>query len=287
MSRRTGLGRGLEALIPGSDSGQQPAGVMELPVEQIGRNPRQPRTRFDPEELADLAASIRQHGVIQPLIVTHADQPGQYMLVAGERRLLAARLAGLESIPAILREASDQQRLELALIENVQREDLSPLEAAEAYRQLAEDFNLSHEDIAARVGKSRAAITNTLRLLKLSVEARQALAEDQISEGHARALLALNAWPAQNAALPTILERGLNVRQTEELVRKLSGQRPPGASRLPASPEITALEERLRGALGTRVRLNRRGKTGTLVIHFYSDEELDSLVEQILGRGEE
>ncbi|HEX9028490.1 MAG TPA: ParB/RepB/Spo0J family partition protein [Anaerolineales bacterium] len=285
MARRSGLGRGLDALIPGDD--RPHSGVSEIPVDQILPNPRQPRLRFDPQELAELAASIRQHGVIQPLIVSESEAPDQYVLIAGERRLLAARQAGLETVPAILRDAGDQQRLELALIENVQRADLSPLEAAEAYRQLSDDFHLSHEEIAARVAKSRTAVTNTLRLLKLPTEVQEALSAGQISEGHARALLALPTPQAQNAALQTILSHELNVRQTEELVRKLTGQKAVVLAKPASPPEIVALEERLRSCLGTKVNLKRSRKGGTLVIHFYSDEELTALVEQIMGEGRE
>jgi len=282
MSRRAGLGRGLEALIPSGEP--PPGGVSQLPVESIRPNPRQPRTRFDPVELAELAASIREHGVLQPLIVTQSENPDQYVLVAGERRWLAARQAGLAHVPVIVREASDQQRLELALIENVQRADLAPLETADAYRQLTEDFSLSHEDIAARVGKSRAAVTNTLRLLKLPETVRQALAEGKISEGHARALLALPTAQAQSAALLTILAHEFNVRQTEALVRRLSGERPAPKEKPTPPPEVADLERRLEDTLGTRVSLNRHSQgRGTVVIHFYSDEELDALIERLLG----
>jgi ParB family chromosome partitioning protein len=284
MPRKTGLGRGLDALIPGLDEAQPTSGIVHLPANQINRNPRQPRTRFDPEELAELAASIREHGILQPLIVT-SNEDG-YTLIAGERRLDAARQAGLERVPVIIREASEQQRLELALIENVQRADLNPLESAEAYRQLAEDFGLSHEEISNRVGKSRTAITNTLRLLKLPQSLQQALIDGAISEGHARALLTLNTPQAQAAALQTILSHDLNVRQTEELVRKMAGQKTPSVYKPQPPPEVSALEERLRAHLGTKVNLNRRKKGGTLVIHFYSDEELDNLVGQILGDSE-
>jgi ParB family chromosome partitioning protein len=286
MPRKTCLGRGLDALIPGRDETPPTGGIHQIPVNQINRNPRQPRTHFDPDELAELAASIREHGIIQPLIVTSNEENEQYTLVAGERRLEAARQAGMHRVPAIIREASEQQRLELALIENVQRADLNPLESAEAYRQLAEDFGLSHEEISSRVGKSRTAITNTLRLLKLPQGVQQALIDGAISEGHARALLTLTTPQAQAAALQTILSHGLNVRQTEDLVRKLAGQKTPAALKPPPPPEVSALEERLRTHLGTKVSLNRRRKGGTLVIHFYSDEELDNLVEQILGDSE-
>lgn len=282
MSRRAGLGRGLEALIP---SGEPPSGgINQLPVESIRPNPRQPRTSFDPAELAELAASIREHGVLQPLIVTQDDDPDRYILVAGERRWLAARQAGQTHVPVIVREATDQQRLELALVENVQRADLAPLETADAYRQLAEDFSLSHEEIALRVGKSRVAVTNTLRLLKLPEAVRQALAQGKISEGHARALLALTTTQSQTAALLTILSHELNVRQTEALVRRLSGERPAPAEKPAPPPEVTDLEHRLEDSLGTRVNLKRGSQgRGTVVIHFYSDEELDALVARLLG----
>jgi ParB family chromosome partitioning protein len=286
MSRRAGLGRGLEALIPGSlQLGGTPSagGVNQISVDTIIPNPRQPRTRFDPEELAELAASILEHGVLQPVIVTQDEIPDRYILVAGERRWLAARQAGLSHVPAILREASDQQRLEMALIENVQRADLAPLETADAYRQLADDFSLSHEEIAVRVGKSRTAVTNTLRLLKLPEAVRGALAEGKISEGHARALLALTTPQAQTAALGSIIAHELNVRQTEALVRRLSGERPAPDEKPAPPPEVADLERRLEDSLGTRVNLNRRSQgRGTLVIHFYSDEELDALIERLL-----
>jgi len=283
MPRRPGLGRGLDALIPGGEGPAPGQGVQQIAVDRIRPNPRQPRTKFDPESLAELAESIRQHGVLQPLIVTEGDQQDYFTLVAGERRLMAARQAGLELVPVMVREVGDQQRLELALIENLQRSDLGALEAAEAYRQLAEEFGLSHEEIAARVGKKRPTVTNTIRLLNLPTSVRQALADEKISEGHARALLALGSTQAQLAALQTILERNLSVRQAEELVRKMSGHKPPSKEKPAPSPEVSALEERLRASLGTRVNLNRRRKGGTLIIHFYSDEELNALVDQILG----
>ena len=282
MTQKTGLGRGLDALILGSERPTS-GSVMELPVDKIHPNPHQPRSRMDPGEIDELAASIREHGVIQPLIVTEGDQPGVFTLIAGERRLLAARQAGLAAVPAIIREASDQQRLELALIENLQRTDLGPLEAAEAFRQLAEDFSLSHEEIAVRVGKSRAAVTNTLRLLKLPPSVQSALADGQISEGHARALLALPSPQSQAAVLGTITSRGLNVRQTEALVRKLTAGEPYHKETAPRAPEIVVLEDSLRASLGTKVTLNQRRKGGTVVIHYYSDEELTAIIDRIVG----
>jgi len=279
MPVRRGLGKGLEALIP---SGQTLGGVEQVAIEAILPNPRQPRTSFDQTELEQLAASIREHGILQPLIVTPEPNRDEFRLIAGERRLQAARMAGLHAVPVIVRSVSDQQRIELALIENLQRADLNPLEAAEGYRQLTEDFKLSHEDAASRVGKTRTSVTNTLRLLKLGTQARQALAAGSISEGHARALLGLPTAQSQTAALGVILSRGLNVRQTEALVRRLVGERRPARKTKSKSPEESDLEAQLRQALGTRVIFRRSGKGGSLVIRFYSDEELNALLDRLL-----
>ena len=283
MPQKSGLGRGLGALIPGGENALAENGVMLVSVDLVFPNPRQPRSMMHPEELQDLTASIREHGVLQPLIVTPGDMQGRYILIAGERRLQAARLAGLASVPVLVRQATDQQRLELAIIENVQRSDLSALEQAEAYRQLAEDFDLSHEDIAARVGKSRVAVTNTLRLLKLPDAVKNALIEGRVSEGHARALLALPTPEAQAAALRTVIAQELNVRQTEELVRKLSGEKPSRKPKPAAVPEVAELEERLRTSLGTKVTLRSGRKGGTVTIHYYSDEELNALMGRLLN----
>ena len=282
MSRKSGLGRGLDALISEVDRPQSGI-VNQIPLERILPNPRQPRTVMDREALVELAESIKTHGILQPLIVTYDDQNDRYTLVAGGRRLLAAELAGLDTVPAVVREASEEERLELALIENLQRADLNPLEAAEAYRNLVEEFGLSHEDVASQVGKSRTAITNTMRLLKLPDVVKSAITDNRISEGHARALLALPTPHAQSEALNTILARDLSVRQTEDLVQKIICK-PPGRKPKEAEqdPEINDLEERLRSRLGTKVRLTRRGKGGTLSIYFYSDEEFNSLIESLL-----
>jgi len=282
MPQKSGLGRGLGALIPGGENTPPENGIKLVQVDLIAPNPRQPRTTSHPQKLDELTASVREHGVLQPLIVTPASQSGQYILIAGERRLNAARQAGLTSVPVMVREATDQQLLELAIIENVQRYDLSPLEEAEAYRQLAEDFGLSHEEIAGKVGKSRVAVTNTLRLLKLPDAVKNALVECRISEGHARALLALTAPEAQTAALRTVIAQSLNVRQTEDLVRKLSGEKPVQKAKPATIPEVAALEERLRSSLGTKVSLRAGRKGGTLTIRYYSNEELDSLMARLL-----
>jgi len=283
MARR-GLGKGLDALIPG-DYQSEPAGnSLFIPVSQIFPNPSQPRMEMDDVSLEELANSIREHGIIQPLILTKDDGDDHYTLIAGERRLRAARLVGLESVPAVVRQASEQERLELALVENIQRENLSPLESAQAYLMLQEEFGLTQDQVAERVGKSRVAITNTIRLLKLPEEARKALNEEKISEGHARALLGLASSQAQLAALQTILRNEMNVRQAEELVRKLSGVKPkPLIAKPPKSAEVKSLEARLRERLGTKVSLNHTESGGTIVIHYYSEEELESIINQILG----
>ncbi len=292
--KRPGLGKGLDALIPLDDAttpatpseaegAPQASGVAQIPISQISPNPRQPRAQFDPEGITELATSIKEHGVLQPLIVTQDAQTKAYILIAGERRLLAAQEAGLEAVPVILREATDQDRLEIALIENVQRADLSPLETAEAYRQLADDFKLAHGVIAERVGKSRVAVTNTLRLLNLPPSVKQALAQGKITEGHARALLALPSSQAQAAALQTVIDKELNVRQTEALVRKLTGEKPETPPKPAPVPELVELKERLESSLGTKVNLKHGPKGGTITVHYYSDEELDSLITKFLG----
>jgi len=288
MSKKRGLGKGLDALIPaGSDQIPSRAGMLQVPVENIKPNPRQPRTSPEIENIAQLADSIREHGILQPLVVLPKDASSRYTIIAGERRLLAAQKAGLEFVPVIVREADEQQQLEWALVENLQRSDLNPLEIANGYHQLADEFDLSHAEIAERVGKNRTTVSNTLRLLKLSAAVRDALSGNKISEGHARALLGLPTAQAQSAALQSILERELSVRQVEELVQRLLGERRKKKPSTKRSPEETALENQLRDALGTRVTLKRGRRGGSLVIRFFSDEELNTLVDRLLARPEE
>lgn len=285
MAQRKGLGKGLDALIPGgkpvSPSGTGGAtGVQQVAVDAIKMNPRQPRVHFSQEELNELAASIREHGVIQPLIVS-PNGDGTFVLIAGERRWHASQRAGLKTVPVITRQANNQELLEIALIENVQRADLNPMEEAEAYHQLAEDFGLSHEMIAKRVGKSRVAVTNTMRLLGLADAVKQALVDGRITEGHARALLALSTQKAQTAALQTIMNLSLSVRQAEELVRKLTGSKPIKARKPMRNANLTDVEKRLQRSLGTKVALKHGKKGGTVTIYYYSDEELDVLLEKL------
>jgi ParB family chromosome partitioning protein len=282
MPKHSGLGKGLDALIPIGEKFPAPAGgVMQIPVEQIGRNPRQPRVHFDEKQLAELADSIREHGVIQPLVVSPAEG-GAFILITGERRLQAAQRAGLKTVPAISRNASSLELLELALIENVQRADLNVLEEAEAYRQLTDEFGLSHEAVAAQVGKSRVAVTNTLRLLSAPPAIKQALVDGEISEGHARALLGLSTAKAQEAALRTVLQLGMSVRQTEGLVEKLKGVKAAAKRKRARSADVDEMERRLRTSLGTKVALRHGRRGGTITIHYYSSEELDALLEKLL-----
>jgi ParB family transcriptional regulator, chromosome partitioning protein len=277
--RQQGLGRGLAALIP-----QRPntAGSVEIPIARIRPNPRQPRQRIGQTELETLAASIVAHGVLQPILVIETIDG--YQLVAGERRLRASQLAGLDRIPAIIRQLADRDQLELALVENLQREDLGPLEEANAFRSLVDDFGMSQEEIATRVGRARSTVANTLRLLELDERVQAALSEGSISEGHARALGGLAA-DQQARVVPTVVDQALSVRQTEELVRRLREPRRIAADAAPRrlEPELEQLEEELRRSLGTKVTLARSRRGGRIVIEYYSDEELSQLYERLIG----
>ena len=288
MTKR-GLGKGLGALIPTTltELTEAAASIREVPVDAIAPNPLQPRQKQDSDALQELADSIREHGLIQPLIVTAAppDQQSlgvQFQLIAGERRWAAAQLAGLTAVPVIVKEATPQQMLELALVENIQRADLNPLEEAVAYRQLIDEFGLTQEEVAARVGKSRVTVTNAMRLLRLPDEVKAALLDGQIAEGHARALLAADHPEAIVHLLKIVIRQCLNVRQTEELVRRQTVETQPPVKETP-SPNTVVLENRFREALGTKVHLFRSKKGGKLVIHFYSEEELQAIYEVIVG----
>jgi ParB family transcriptional regulator, chromosome partitioning protein len=291
--RRGGLGRGLDALIPTFAEGAT-ASTFDIDIDAIVPNPYQPRVEIDQAALETLAASIRIHGVIQPLVVTHGQERGRYVLIAGERRWRAARLAGLGAVPAVVKEAVPRAMLELALVENVVRADLSPLEEAAAYRQLIDDFGLTQAAVAERVGRSRVSVTNTLRLLALPDRVQHALAAGDISEGHARALLGLPTAADQIGALELITERGLSVRQTEELVRRWEGGREAegGGARAERDPAAVGRQEAvqlafvdgLQRVLGTRVRFRpEQTGGGTLTIHYGSDEELNAFYEKLVG----
>ena len=280
MARR-GLGRGLDMLIPGGDAAE---GLLLVSIDAILPNPRQPRTKVSESSLTELAASIREHGIIQPLVVTRTAD-GSYQLIAGERRWRASRLAGLEEVPVIVKEAAPQDMLALALVENIQRADLNPLEEALAFQHLVEDFGLSQGEVAQQVGKSRSAVTNLMRLLSASAEVQQALLDGEITEGHGRALLGLPTAEAQVDALGRVLQKELSVRETEALVRRLRAIEESGApsTREPEDPQIRALEERFCEALGTRVRLRHNKQQGRVVIYYYSDEEFQALYRRITG----
>lgn len=279
MTPVRGLGKGLGALIPSTEGG-----VDEIDVDLIVPNPRQPREAIDDASVRGLSESIREHGVLQPLVVTRGDSEGVYQLVAGERRLRAARLAGLRRVPVVVREAGRGELLELALVENLQREDLSALEEAQAYRRLADEFDMTQEKIATRVGRSRTAVANSMRLLGLTPGIRDQLSAGTLSEGHARALLALRTDAARDEAMREVLKKGLNVRQTEELVRRWPDN-PRAAGRRQGArddPDTRALETKLRESVGTKVELRRNAKgRGRVVLHFYSDEELESLLGRL------
>jgi ParB family transcriptional regulator, chromosome partitioning protein len=280
QERPTSLGRGLASLIPQRHAGQP--GPTEIPTDRIRPNPYQPRHRIDDDALATLIASVREHGIIQPILVTETIDG--YQLVAGERRLRAAVAAGLDRIPAVVRQLADREQLELALVENLQREDLGPIEAALAYRQLIDEFGFTHEVLAERVGRARSTVANTLRLLELAPAIQQAVAEGSLTEGHGRAIGGLPA-DAQERVLSTVLDQDLSVRQTEELVRRLREPRENAAVRAAKvqDPDLERVEEELRRSLGTKVSLARSRRGGRIVIEYYSDEELERLYERLTG----
>lgn len=271
-----GLGRGLDSLIPTSDNDdttKQATGNLLLATGIIDPNPHQPRTSFDEAPLAELAASIREYGILQPLLVTKAEN-GRYQLIAGERRLRAAKLAGLSEVPVIVRTLDELQKLELAIIENIQRENLNPVEAALSYRRLIDEFNLSQEDAAKRVGKARSTVANSLRLLSLPAEIKQGLIDGKITEGHARSILAITDREAQLTFYNNILSEGMNVRQAESHVQAGSTK-----VRKQVDPDTRAVEKKLSEAVGTKVRI----KPKQIVIEYYSPEDLERIYKIIAG----
>jgi ParB family transcriptional regulator, chromosome partitioning protein len=281
--RAHGLGRGLATLIPQRTAGQP--GPTEIALDRIRPNPHQPRRRFDEAELETLTESVRAHGILQPILVTETIDG--YRVVAGERRLRAAAAAGLERIPAVVRQLDDQTQLEVALIENLQREDLDAIEAARGFRRLIDEFGFSPELIAARVGRARSTVSNTLRLLELAPSVQTAVADREITEGHARALGGLSV-DHQDHVLGTVIDQDLSVRQTEELVRRLREPRPVAPDRASEAapspdPDLERVEEDLRRALGTKVSLARSRRGGRIVIEYYSDEELGRLYDRLTG----
>lgn len=315
MAQNYGLGRGLASLIPqkqkqksikepnedvnyfgtkssdgsvkdalkakesqnNSGSPSQGDGVQEIETVRIVPNPHQPRLNFDQEKLKELADSIKEHGIIQPIVVTK--NGNQYEIIAGERRFQSAKLAGLKTVPVIVRKANDQQKLELAIIENVQRHNLNPIEEAKSYQKLENDFDMNQEEVASKVGKSRSAVANKTRLLNLPIEVQKALIEEKITEGHAKAILALENPEKQRALFEMILKNNLTVRQTEDKTKEISVKTHKRVVSL--DPETKENIDRLAGALGTKVKISKAGDGGRILIDFYSKEELDNIIEKI------
>src|SRR5512132_3522559 len=290
MSKRGGLGRGLSALIPGApEAGEASTGLLEVPANAIAPNPKQPRSRFDDDTLRELAASIREVGILQPIVVRRTGQG--YEVATGERRLRAAKLAGLATVPVVLRDSDDADLLREALIENIHREDLNPIELGEAFRQLLDELGLKQEELADRVGVSRSHIANTIRLLALPLEVQQLLADEKLSAGHARALLALGDADAITSLSLRVAAEDLSVRQTEEAVRRFveaPAVKPAEAKAQPADgadPLLSEVEEILSEQLATRVSISMGAKRGRVVIEFGSADDLERIVSEIVGSG--
>ncbi len=279
--QKQALGKGLGALIPDlstlDDRGKKAFGITEIEIDKIIPNEYQPRKTFNDDKLKELAASIIEQGVIQPVIVHRAGSG--YQLIAGERRWRASRIAGLKTIPALIKDATKREFLEMALIENIQREDLNPLEAAEAYKRLQDEFKLTQEDLAKRVGKERSTVTNFLRILHLPKEVKQDIASGALSMGHAKALLSLERVRDQILAAAAIVKKGLSVREAEALASRLKN--PPKEKRTSQSQELHAIEEKLKKSLGTKVSVIAKAKGGRIVIEYYSLEDLDRILEKI------
>jgi ParB family chromosome partitioning protein len=284
VTKRPALGKGLGALIPDIEK-EDRKNFFYCGIEEIAPSRYQPRKGFDEGKLAELAASIKEKGIIEPLIVRKSE--GGYELIVGERRWRAAQRAGIKEVPVILRDVTTGEALELALIENLQREDLNPLEEAEAYRRLLEEFHYTQEDLAKRIGKDRTTVANALRLLKLPQEIKAYLTDEIISSGHARALLGLEGFEEQTMACMKVIKRGLSVRETERLVKRsnLQKSREDRASKSTGEDELHLgyLEETLRKFLGTQVRIPKKGKRGKIEIEFYSKEDLERIIEIIMG----
>jgi ParB family chromosome partitioning protein len=315
VARRSGLGKGLSALIPTEVTGDRSSALREVPIGSIKPNPRQPRVNFDEETMSSLAASIKELGILQPVLVRQVggEAADEFELIAGERRWRAARRAGLHTIPVLVQTSSDTKSLEQALVENLHRQDLNVLEEAAAYQQLIEEFGHTHEQVATRVGKSRTAVTNILRLLQLPAGVQRLLAEGQITPGHARALLGTPDRAYQELLAKTVVADGLTVRAIEELVRRHSegqgggegpapegrpatGTQPvpiaptassaPAATRLLPPPGILELEELLSSHLNTRVKVDLTSKRGKVVIEFATLEDLERIYKLMMGRAE-
>ena len=280
MPKRKALGKGLSALIPDADkSDDRDSQFFQCPVEVIEPNPHQPRQNFSPNELEQMVGSVRKNGIITPLLVNKTETG--YQLIAGERRWRAAQKAGLRRVPVVVREATPSESLELALIENIHRQDLNPIEEAAAYEKLLEETGITQEALAKRLSKDRSSITNLLRLLKLPIKIQQDVIDSRLSMGHARLLAGLkkseDQWTLRNA----IIKRGLSVRQSEALAKRQTSSTNKLGKGSARDPYLQSLEDNLKRSLGTKVEIKKRGKKGTVVVHFYSDDELDRLLEHL------
>jgi ParB family transcriptional regulator, chromosome partitioning protein len=293
MSKRGGLGRGLSALIPGAPESSEGTGLLDVPVNAISPNPRQPRTNFDDETIESLALSIREVGILQPIVVRKAE--GGFELIAGERRLRAARRAGLATVPVVVRDTGDTDTLREALIENIHREDLGPIELAEAFRQLLEELGLKQEELAERIGVSRSHIANTIRLLQLPMDVQQLLTDGKIQAGHARALLQLGDGEMQSSLALRVAAEDLSVRRAEEIARRYAeGPSPAARQDSLKVPEIEIsesdgslgeIEEILSEQLATRVTIKMGRGRGQVMIEFGSADDLERIVSEIIGSG--
>ncbi|TAK95319.1 ParB/RepB/Spo0J family partition protein [Patescibacteria group bacterium] len=298
MAQNYGLGRGLSSLIPKKSgltagvtttpsaavtnevaSGSVASGVLEVNIESVVPNPHQPRFHFNEEKIEELASSIKQHGIIQPLVVTRKGD--QYELIAGERRLQAAKRAGLLKVPVVVRDVAEKEKLEFAIVENIQRHDLNPVEEARAYQKLMDEFQMHQDEVAAKMGKSRSAVANKVRLLQLPIEIQKALIEGRITEGHAKAILALTNPEKQRALFELILKNNLTVRQVEEKTKEVSVRSHQRSVHV--DPSLKEIENKLVGVLGTKVKVTRAGEGGKIILDFYSQEDLDSIVGKIVA----
>ena len=280
MAKRKALGRGLSALFPDTVMSETDKGFFYCPIESISPNPHQPRQNFSDSELIELADSIKEKGVIQPILVSKTKDG--FQLIAGERRWRAAQKAGLDTIPVWIRDVSPEETLELALIENIQRKDLNPIEESSAYQELMQRFHLTQEALSKRVGKDRSTIANFLRLLKLPAIIQQDLIDGQLTTGHARMLVAIESPSAQKEVRDRIIRKSLSVRQTEDLVKKMVTRKKAKSPITETDPYVESLSKDLQKSLGTKVLIRRTGKKGRIIIEFYSDEDLGRLIDQLL-----
>jgi ParB family chromosome partitioning protein len=279
VAKRKALGRGFSALFPDTVIEEEDRGLFYCPIESISPNPHQSRQSFGESELAELAQSIKEKGVIQPILVTKTNDG--FQLIAGERRWRAAQKAGLDKIPALIRDVSPAEALQIALIENIQRQDLNPIEEAAAYQELLQRFNFTQDALSARIGKNRTTIANFLRLLKLPDDVQRDIIDGRLSAGHARVLVSIDSPSIQRKIRDLVIKRSLSVRQTEALAKRFLASRRPEAIRDEIDSYLESLVNNLQDSLGTKVAIERKGKKGRIIIEFYSDDELDRLVERL------